>query len=252
MQKDRGPASILIGLLLLISFLLVPLSGSALATCFSGEQAIFVRDTDKYHAYGTTNEFLLNVRDLAQACSNPLASTTAHMEPGPTPGELDEVGWDEYPCSSDPSGVCFRVFTEGTYKGILRCGPTFQFDKDARLKRGEFQNWRVENITINGNNLYWGFRVNFEDGGGWHAIGHCLGQADHGKARGETVRLGGTGTGMSTTAQNLNFKGSGGAWNPWPGTVCDDDPVDGWEVNVTSSNSYRIRAGTGNCQFSPP
>ena len=52
------------------------------ATCFSGEQTIFVRDTNKTHAYGTTNEMLLNDRDLALNCNNSEAWTTAHVEPG--------------------------------------------------------------------------------------------------------------------------------------------------------------------------
>jgi hypothetical protein len=225
----------------------------ASATCFSGEQAIFTRHVNKYVAYGTTNELWLYDRDLALNCGgDPEGWYTAHMEPGPTPGSLDEIGPAEQPCTiGNPGGPhCYYLFTEGVNNGTVRC--QHHVYHPSQLHPFDWAKYRVVNITLNGNSNYWGWRVDWEDGGGFISYGHCLGLSDHGKARNETGRSGGTGTGMKTFAQTVTFQGSGGSWVDWT-TVCDDDPVGGWQVNVHSGGSaFDVDQGSGNCTFTPP
>lgn len=83
-----------------------------------------------------------------------------------------------------------------------------------RFGGASYARYRVVNITINGNSNYWGFRVNWEDGAGYRDYGHCLGGSDHGKARNETGRSGGTGTGMRTHALTVTRQDSGGTGMP--------------------------------------
>lgn len=237
--------------LALLLVVLSPSNGSA--SCFSGEQTIYARHSNKYEAYGTISEFYLYNRTLDANCGgDPEGWYSAHMEPGPTPGSLDEIGPAEKPCTiGDPSGPhCFYLFTEGFNAGSLRCAHVTYTPPEEMPHY--FALYQVKEITLNGNPDYWDWKVDWENGGSPIGYGHCLGSSDHGKARAEIGRSGGTDTSLHAHSFTNLYAGSGGNWHDWR-TVCDDDSISGWEIAVQSNGSeFYVQQGSGGCQFTPP
>jgi len=233
-----------VALLLSGSQLLIP--APALASCFSGEQTIFVGNYAQTSAYGVTNVFDVRNRDLDGSCSGPKAWSTAQL--GSTSAAVQaEVGWSE----DNVGSHSFCYFWEAQNGNLVWGGPCqgsyWTFPQSA-------VKFRVAHHTDGTFHFY----VDEGSGTGWVDLvtlgfpDDYLGNFSHGWPKGETGRSGGTGTGASDDHWALTYRqgSSGSNWVDWSNNGTQNgaqDTMPGWHHCKIIDTRYKIVQNGATC-----
>jgi len=217
-------------------------SQSAEASCFSGEQSIFVGNYSQTSAYGSTNTFDVRDRNLDTSCSGSAAWSTSQLG-STTALKQVEVGWEEHQSGGNH---VFCYFWEAQNGNVYWGGPcqgtfwTFP-QTDVRLRVAHKTDGTFHFYVDEGSGFVDLLDLGFGD--------DQLGGFTHGWPKGETSRSGGTGTGASDEHSQLQYRSgsSGSNWVNWSnnGTQSgDQDSMPGWHHCKITATLYKIVSGT--------
>jgi hypothetical protein len=223
-------------------FLLVPLVASgvvwltprlAFASCTDGE-AISGTGPQAY-VYGIDGVLTAHDRDLAN-CSGVVTNNSVYVVTGLTSGNVDYIGWREYPCGSSH---CLYVYTYGQLGGTQRCMVT---DEHSLSDGDDVFAADYEDV---GNYWLWQYAIN---GGTDHVVGDCLGASSSALWYSRSQRRNSTGaTGMYTTVNSLEYLDSNAIAHSVGTVSCVSDPDSTW-LFESGSSAYTIdKTGGSTC-----
>lgn len=190
---------------------------------------------------GVYGEFPTADRDLNPLCTAYIpAATTTHLYLGNVYGNWIEVGFWEY-WNNNQTAHEFIGFTEWGLNFTPKGSSNFFYNCiDSHSAR---RAWKIDNVS--GSN--WRLRFDCLDGSGVQLV-HEFDNTTYGygTAASETMRRGGTATGMSDHHYNLQYR-SGSNWYLWPYTLCDLNTTSNWAPQVLSQNEYKVVKTTPTC-----
>ena len=207
--------------------------------------------------HGALGWMLTTARDLNQNCGayNQAVSTTHEDLGGAVSGNQVETGWAAGcqlvfgVCSGGPDQ--FQWFTELQLVG----NPIIQSHSStwpcAFAGAGNYMIWSVKNNPSG--STTWALHTNCQDGTGPQLL-HSYSSTGYQKgfSETETVRFGGTATGMSDDQKNLNWLDINGNYQTWKAMACSfGDSVNytsNWKGEKVSANHYdTYRSTTRHC-----